>query len=515
MRGTLFLLQYFGRLSRENNEVLDKTLIYSYNGIGNITSVKTYAYTTAATPSGTPTTTSFGYSVDKLTSFGINSISYDSMGCPTSVGNKKYVWDKGKLVRFYDDVDENDSVSSEDIRFTYNAYGQRISKTYSYDPGENYDGDFLVSSTTTYTYDNSGRLIREYCTESYYESDDQTREFIYLYDDSGITGVMYSKNGSAASLYYYDRNHRGDVIAIYDSNGNRKSGYAYDAYGNCTVTYSGDWDLTQRNPIRYRGYYYDRETGLYYLNARYYNPQWRRFISPDSPDYLDPKSVNGLNLYAYCNNDPVNYADPSGHLPEWAAWLISGAVIVGGIVLCATGFGSFWGGVLIGAGAGSLINGYVTEVNGGDFTAGYFGGAISGALCGIGAGLGGMAFAAASKVANLACIGYMTLGATISFAGGFAGNLAGTVYTSWHSSDFKSVYINWGETLTTSAIMGSLNIFAGMGSAMSSLAGSMGRVAIDVNSKFALRFLAGLIAGGTEATYDLTSYLIGKLISSF
>ena len=71
--------------------------------------------------------------------------------------------------------------------------------------------------------------------------------------------------------------------------------------------------MTQRNPIRYRGYYYDRETGLYYLNARYYNPQWRRFISPDSPDYLDPETPNGLNLYAYCNNDPVNYADPSGH----------------------------------------------------------------------------------------------------------------------------------------------------------------------------------------------------------
>ena len=218
------------------------------------------------------------------------------MGCPTSVGKKKYVWNRGKLVRFYDDVDENESISSEDIRFTYNAYGQRISKTYSYDPGENYDGDFLVSSTTTYTYDNSGRLIREYCTESYYESDDQTREFIYLYDESGMIGVMYSKNGATASRYYYDRNIRGDVIAIYDSNGNRKSGYAYDAYGNCTVTYSGDWDLTQRNPIRYRGYYYDRETGLYYLTARYYNPQWRRFISPDSPDYLDPESVNGLNL---------------------------------------------------------------------------------------------------------------------------------------------------------------------------------------------------------------------------
>ena len=69
--------------------------------------------------------------------------------------------------------------------------------------------------------------------------------------------------------------------------------------------------------------------------------------------------------------------------------------------------------------------------------------------------------------------------------------------------------------MATSAIMGSLNILAGMGSAMSSIVGSMGRVATDVNSKFAFRFLAALIAGGTEAAYDLTSYLIGKLISAF
>ena len=217
----------------------------------------------------------------------------------------------------------------------------------------------------------------------------------------------------------------------------------------------------------------------------------------------------------YCFNDPVNMYDPSGHMPKWAAWLISGAAIIGGLLLCATGAGGILGGVIIGAGTGSLINGYVTEASGGNFAAGYIGGAISGALCGVGAGLGGMAFAAASEVTNLACIGYITLGATASFAGGFVGNLAGTVYTSWHNSDFKSVDINRGEVLATSTIMGSLNIFAGLGSAMSSIAGSMGKVATDVNSKFAFRFLAGLIAGSTEATYDLASYLLGKLILTF
>ena len=75
-------------------------------------------------------------------------------------------------------------------------------------------------------------------------------------------------------------------------------------YGNCTI--SGDTAVAQANPIRYRGYYYDDDTGLYYCNARYYSPKWRRFISPDDTAYLDPSSVNGLNQYCYCGNDPIN-----------------------------------------------------------------------------------------------------------------------------------------------------------------------------------------------------------------
>ena len=107
-----------------------------------------------------------------------------------------------------------------------------------------------------------------------------------------------------------------DDNTILDNSGNIVVKYAYDAYGNCSIVYGISHDLARRNPIRYRGYYYDRETNLYYLNARYYNPDWRRFISPDSCDYLDPETPNGLNLYAYCNNDPVNYADPSGHFVD-------------------------------------------------------------------------------------------------------------------------------------------------------------------------------------------------------
>ena len=108
------------------------------------------------------------------------------------------------------------------------------------------------------------------------------------------------------------------------------------------------------------GYYYDVETGLFYCNSRYYNPEWCRFISPDDIEYLDPESVNGLNLYCYCKNDPINLCDPSGHA---AVSAIIGLVI-GLVVELAVDYleddsrtldHSFW--EYVGAGVGGAISG--------------------------------------------------------------------------------------------------------------------------------------------------------------
>ncbi|MBQ5793963.1 MAG: RHS repeat-associated core domain-containing protein, partial [Clostridia bacterium] len=116
---------------------------------------------------------------------------------------------------------------------------------------------------------------------------------------------MQYTGSSAAGTYYFQRNLLGDVVGIYNTAGTKVAGYAYDAWGNCTITLDAN-GIATRNPIRYRGYYYDEDTKLYYLNARYYNPEWRRFISPDDTGYLDPETPNGLNLYTYCGNDPVS-----------------------------------------------------------------------------------------------------------------------------------------------------------------------------------------------------------------
>ena len=114
--------------------------------------------------------------------------------------------------------------------------------------------------------------------------------------------------------------------------------YNYDAWGNHKVLNASGVeivtvnDIGNLNPFRYRGYYYDTETGLYYLQTRYYDPEVGRFISRDSIEYADPESINGLNLYAYCGNNPVMNVDPNGTL------VIS--FIVGLVVSFAIGFAS-------------------------------------------------------------------------------------------------------------------------------------------------------------------------------
>ena len=122
----------------------------------------------------------------------------------------------------------------------------------------------------------------------------------FIYGPTGLVGFKYDN-----ILYLYRRNQMGDVTHIYNTAGTLLAKYDYDAWGNHTVTKMGTNTIGDHNPIRYRGYYYDAETGLYYLQSRYYDPETGRFLSQDDTAYLAPESLTGLNLYAYCNNNPV------------------------------------------------------------------------------------------------------------------------------------------------------------------------------------------------------------------
>jgi len=229
---------------------------------------------------------------------------------------------------------------------------------------------------------------------------------------------------------------------------------------------------------------------------------------------LDRISLTGLNLYAYCYNNPVIYVDRLGNLPKWLAWTLSGLAIVSGLILCATGVGGILGGVLLGAGAGSLINGYVTEASGGDFTAGYIGGAISGAFCAVGAGIGGLAIIAASEAVGMSVIGLLALGIGVPFAGGVGGNIAGTIATYAIDPNSKISDINWSETIKMATLTGALNGLIGIASSVSTGFANMALEAgLEFDTVIACRLLAGIVAGGTEAVFDLVTYLINKLLT--
>ena len=258
------------------------------------------------------------------------------MGCPTTVNGYFSSWTRGKLARL---SSGNPLAGTHAYDYSYNAFGQRAKCKYSYTEGTTSGSvmmGMLTGSDKVFRYDQAGRLIYESKTSRYYGELDTTENIVFLYDESGMIG-MQCTGSSAAGTYYFRRNLLGDVVAIYNTASTKVAGYAYDAWGNCTVTLNTN-GIATKNPIRYRGYYYDEETGLYYLNARYYSPEWRRFISPDDTAYLDPETPNGLNLYTYCGNDPVNYADPSGCFPVLAC--ILGLTALVGLGLTIAGVAS-------------------------------------------------------------------------------------------------------------------------------------------------------------------------------
>ena len=165
-----------------------------------------------------------------------------------------------------------------------------------------------VTGTQTVTHEYltlNGKVARE----TIKTNNSLTAVLDFIYDESGKPfALKYSTNGTSFETYYYVLNLQGDVVKLIQANGHVVAQYTYDAWGN--VSSSGR--LAEINPLRYRGYYYDNETGFYYLQSRYYDPANRRFINADSYQSTGQGFV-GTNMFAYCNNNTPIYSDPTGH----------------------------------------------------------------------------------------------------------------------------------------------------------------------------------------------------------
>ena len=302
------------QLVRENNADTNKTVVYTYDGCGNITVKKEYAYTTGTV--GTATSTiNYTYDStwkDKLVSYNGQTITYDAIGNPTSYMGATMTWNGRKLMSYTD--------SDTTVTYKYDADGLRTQKTVN---GVQYD-----------YYYNNGRLMYEKCGTDY--------ELFYRYDvDGRLFQVVRNRLSDNYKYYHYIiTNSFGDVLQIRDGNGNILAKYNYDNWGKLlSITNSSGTAFAENTypyhmSVRYRGYVYDHETGLYYLQSRYYDPETGRFLNADDMDYIGYSGEDvSYNLFAYCENNPVNNSDPSGMV---AISTILGVVM--GMVFGAVGY---------------------------------------------------------------------------------------------------------------------------------------------------------------------------------
>jgi RHS repeat-associated protein len=182
-----------------------------------------------------------------------------------------------------------------------------------------------IEETHRYIYA-GGKLLRETISDG-----TTTKTLDFNYDNVGMPYSLIYNNGTTTTTYYYITNLQGDVMYLVDANGVQVAAYDYDPYGKII---SATGDLAEINPLRYRGYYYDTETGFYYLQSRYYDPEICRFINADSYASTEQGFI-GYNMFAYCDNNPVIRFDNGGTFWNIVIGAAVGA-IVSGVVSFAT-----------------------------------------------------------------------------------------------------------------------------------------------------------------------------------
>ncbi|MEI3375211.1 MAG: RHS repeat-associated core domain-containing protein [Coprococcus catus] len=346
-----------GQLTREYDPDKKLYLGYQYDAGGNLTEVRSYPAGAEGGPEGTGTVLkTFAYDStwkDQLASVTMDgktrNFTYDANGNLLNGGKYTYSWTKGSLL---------EKVTGDGLEavYTYDASGIRTSKK--------------VNGTTTEYLTAGGSVLSEKKNGVWQH---------YLYDGSGQLMAIRYKGAD----YYYIRDGLMTITGLVDANGVAVVNYRYDSWGILTgITGSMAGTLGKDNPYRFKGYYYDEETGMYYLKSRYYQPEICRFISADEPELtrITPMALTDKNLYAYCDNNPIVRRDMDG-----ALW---GFVLAGAAV-----------GAAIGAATQVIDNAISGRELGDGVLLAAVGGAITGAVGATGLGALGQAYVSGAVAA--------------------------------------------------------------------------------------------------------------------
>ncbi|WP_449078009.1 RHS repeat domain-containing protein [Ruminococcus sp.] len=308
---------------------------YSYDSAGNLHAKnEQYLDPTYGYPSGSFSGNVYEYTdtewKDKLTKVCGDTITYDESGNPLSYRDDMTItWEHGRQLSSLQTADNS-------VSYKYDSNGMRTQKTDN-------------SGTTYYYYDSDKNLIG--LTKG-------NNTLLFYYDSDGnVTSFKYGD-----TMYYYVKNLQGDVVKIINQSGTVCASYVYDAWGNIKSE-SGEPILRELNPFRYRSYVYDTESGLYYLQSRYYDPFTGRFLNADDINNLHITSTEllGSNIFAYCNNNPIMFMDTNGQGAIIGA--IFGALVSAGVYflewkLGLHGWSWFWFGVEVATAAAiGAING--------------------------------------------------------------------------------------------------------------------------------------------------------------
>jgi len=279
------------------------SVTYGYDAAGNLDTLTRDSVTTAFTHDADNrlTLAVTGSSVTTYTNdlYGRRTAEITSEDPSATAVATTYTWDAmGHLTGV--SLDDGATVCS----YSYGATGMRESASVTEGSTTSTTKSFWLGFALTAEIDSVG--------------DETGTRYDYLWRPDGTPLALAVTSGGATSVFHYQTDAFGSVIAITDSSGLLVASYTYGAYGDVlTATgYGANAALAERNPLRYRGYYYDTATGLYYLPVRYYDPGTCRFLSADpaGPSAGDPLT---LNAYAYCVGDPVNLEDPSGAVPDY------------------------------------------------------------------------------------------------------------------------------------------------------------------------------------------------------